>query len=81
MVDELNRSFGLFLLILIGSAFVRIVSSSFHIMINFMEKNFIGIPFRIYFGLLEITCLFLIAHVSHQIRQEVNNFTSINLKY
>lgn len=79
LVDKLNESFGILLVILTSTGFVRMVSSSFHLVIQLTTLDWNERAYRLYFGALEIGYVFFIAQVAHRIRQEVTDISSLSV--
>ncbi len=74
LVDQLNRSFGLPLLIIFSSIIVRLINNLFKVILSFnveeLGRNHFG---RIHFLLIDFLGIFLAAYVSHRIKEEVRH--------
>lgn len=71
LVDELNESFGLILLILTASGFIRMVNNSFQLITAVSFSYLMRFTSLAYFTVWEIGYLVGIAYVCHRIQKEV----------
>ena len=72
LVDELNRSFGLPLLIIFSSVVVRMINNLFKVMMSFNVEELDGsYNGRIHFFFMDLFNIVLAAYVSNRIKKEV----------
>lgn len=74
LIEELNRSFGFIILILVSSTFVKIINSLFKLMSNFNDGGG-WVIIQLFFLLLDCISLTLMAYTSHRVSREVKDFT------
>jgi hypothetical protein len=82
-VHQCNRCFGCLLLVLIAPAFIRVINTSFQLMINFKDGQWtMDMILQLMILLVHFVLFTLIANIPHKIRQEViyTNF-KLPLKY
>lgn len=72
-VEELNRSFGLNLAIMVTSTFVRVINQLFKMMVSYSTNEKMGLQeyALVHFTLIDFLGFMLHAYVSHRIGQQV----------
>jgi len=73
VIDEMNKSFGPFVLVALISIFIWLINSSFFILVSLRENGInLNIMIFIFLDVIAFTLFFFVVYVPHRIRKEVN---------